>query len=102
MGSGGRLSELERGAWVGFLRAHHTLVAELQGFSKVSRSGVVIRAGLNLSIDLTLQVGRIERHFARPRRLEAGVDLRRALVAREAHVARAGAGRDGKRGRDTW
>ena len=29
MASGGRLSDLERGAWVGFLRAHHTLVAEL-------------------------------------------------------------------------
>src|SRR5438034_1878717 len=29
MGNGGRLSEVERGAWVGFLRAHHVLVAEL-------------------------------------------------------------------------
>ena len=29
MGSGGRLSEVERGAWVGFLRAHHVLVADL-------------------------------------------------------------------------
>jgi DNA-binding MarR family transcriptional regulator len=29
MASGGGLSELERGAWVGFLRAHRVLVAEL-------------------------------------------------------------------------
>jgi DNA-binding MarR family transcriptional regulator len=29
MGSGGGLSEVERGAWVGFLRAHHVLVADL-------------------------------------------------------------------------
>src|SRR3954470_12511597 len=29
MGTGGRLNEVELGAWVGFLRAHHTLVAEL-------------------------------------------------------------------------
>jgi hypothetical protein len=35
----------------------YTVVAELEGFSKVSRSGVVVRAGLNLSIDFTLQVG---------------------------------------------
>ena len=37
----------------------YVLVAELSGFSKVSRSGVIIRAGLNLSIDFTLQVGNI-------------------------------------------
>ena len=37
----------------------YTLVAELQGFSKISRTGVVIRAGLNVSIDLTLQVGNL-------------------------------------------
>src|SRR5436305_5386256 len=29
MGSGGRLSEVERGGWVGFLRAHRVLVADL-------------------------------------------------------------------------
>src|SRR5256885_1399394 len=29
MGNGARLNDLERGAWVGFLRAHHVLVAEL-------------------------------------------------------------------------
>ena len=29
MGNGVRLNDLERGAWVGFLRAHHVLVAEL-------------------------------------------------------------------------
>lgn len=35
----------------------YTVVAELQGFSKVSRPGIVIRAGLNVSVDFTLQVG---------------------------------------------
>ena len=29
MGNGARLNDLERGAWVGFLRAHHVLVGEL-------------------------------------------------------------------------
>ena len=29
MASGARLNEVERGAWVGFLRAHHVLVGEL-------------------------------------------------------------------------
>ena len=29
MGNGTRLTDLERGAWIGFLRAHHVLVAEL-------------------------------------------------------------------------
>ena len=38
----------------------YTITGELQGFSKVSRSGVVVRAGLNLSIDLTLQVGNLQ------------------------------------------
>ncbi len=38
----------------------YTLTGELQGFSKVSRTGVLIRAGLNLSIDLTLQVGSLQ------------------------------------------
>lgn len=37
----------------------YTIVAELQGFSKVSRAGVLVRAGLNLSVDFTLQVGSI-------------------------------------------
>ncbi len=37
----------------------YTLTGELQGFSKISRAGVVIRAGLNLSIDLALQVGNL-------------------------------------------
>ena len=37
----------------------YTLTGELQGFSKISRTGVVIRAGLNLSIDLALQVGNL-------------------------------------------
>jgi hypothetical protein len=35
----------------------YTIAAELQGFSKMSRTGVLVRAGLNLSIDFTLQVG---------------------------------------------
>ena len=37
----------------------YTIVAELQGFSKASRTGVLVRAGLNLSIDFTLQVGTV-------------------------------------------
>jgi hypothetical protein len=37
----------------------YTLNAELQGFSRVSRAGIVVRAGLNVSIDLTLQVGSV-------------------------------------------
>lgn len=35
----------------------YTLAAELQGFSRFARSGVVVRAGLNLSVDITLSVG---------------------------------------------
>ena len=35
----------------------YTLLAELQGFSRLERTGVVVRAGLNLSVDFTLQVG---------------------------------------------
>jgi hypothetical protein len=35
----------------------YTIVAELQGFSRVERSGLVMRAGLNIVVDLTLQVG---------------------------------------------
>lgn len=38
----------------------YTLQAELQGFSRFSRSGVLVRAGLNLSIDITLQVGSLQ------------------------------------------
>ena len=37
----------------------YIVAAERQGFSKVSRTGVVIRAGLNLSLDLTLLVGNL-------------------------------------------
>ena len=37
----------------------YTLTGELQGFSKMSRTGVVVRAGLNVSIDLSLQVGNL-------------------------------------------
>jgi hypothetical protein len=32
----------------------YTIIAELPGFSKFSRTGVVIRAALNLSIDITM------------------------------------------------
>ena len=38
----------------------YTLQAELQGFAKFLRADVVVRAGLNLAIDITLQVGKIE------------------------------------------
>ena len=38
----------------------YTITGELQGFSKISRAGIVIRAGLNLSVDLTLQVGSLQ------------------------------------------
>lgn len=37
----------------------YVVSAELQGFSKMVRPGIVMRAGLNLSIDLTLQVGQM-------------------------------------------
>lgn len=37
----------------------YTISGELQGFSRVSRTGIVIRAGLNVSIDLMLQVGNV-------------------------------------------
>jgi hypothetical protein len=35
----------------------YTLSAELQGFSKYVRQGVVLRAGLNLNVDVALTVG---------------------------------------------
>ena len=38
----------------------YTITGELQGFSKISRASIVIRAGLNLSVDLTLQVGSLQ------------------------------------------
>ena len=37
----------------------YVLTAELPGFSRFSRSNIVMRAGLNLTIDLTLRVGSI-------------------------------------------
>ena len=41
----------------GLLPGTYVVVAELQGFSRLERSGVVITAGLNLTIDLALQLG---------------------------------------------
>jgi hypothetical protein len=38
----------------------YALQAELQGFSRFRREGLVVRAGLNLAIDINLQVGKIE------------------------------------------
>jgi hypothetical protein len=35
----------------------YTIAAELQGFSKYVRAGVVIRAGLNIAVDVDLKVG---------------------------------------------
>ena len=39
--------------------AEYTLTAELQGFSKVVRERVLVRAGLNLTVDLVLKVGNV-------------------------------------------
>ena len=38
----------------------YTVEAELQGFSRFARSGVIVRAGLNLSVDITLSVGTLQ------------------------------------------
>jgi hypothetical protein len=38
----------------------YTISAELQGFSRVERPNVQLRAGLNLTLDLTLAVGRLD------------------------------------------
>ena len=38
----------------------YTLAAQLTGFAKFVRPGVVVRAGLNLAIDVTLRVGSLE------------------------------------------
>jgi hypothetical protein len=35
----------------------YTVTAELQGFSKYSRAGLVVRAGLNIAVDIVLMVG---------------------------------------------
>jgi hypothetical protein len=35
----------------------YTIVAELSGFSKYSRSGIAVRSGLNLTVDIQMQVG---------------------------------------------
>jgi outer membrane receptor protein involved in Fe transport len=37
----------------------YTITAEIQGFSKLERPNVVVRAGLNLSVDLVLQLGAV-------------------------------------------
>lgn len=38
----------------------YTLIAELAGFSKFSRSGLSVRAGLNITVDIALQVGSLD------------------------------------------
>ena len=40
--------------------ADYTVTAELQGFSKFARPNVSIRAGLNIEVDIALQVGAIQ------------------------------------------
>ena len=35
----------------------YTITAELQGFSRYSREGIVVRAGLNIEVDIVLKVG---------------------------------------------
>ena len=38
----------------------YTVAAELQGFSKVARTNIVVRAGLTLGVDLVMKVGALE------------------------------------------
>jgi len=44
----------------GLLPGSYTLTATLQGFAKHVRGGVVVRAGLNLGLDLVMQVGTLD------------------------------------------
>ena len=39
------------------LPGEYTLTAELEGFSRVQQTGIVINAGLNITIEVTLKVG---------------------------------------------
>jgi hypothetical protein len=38
----------------------YTLTAELPGFARFVRSGIVVRTGLNIAVDLAMQVGGLE------------------------------------------
>jgi hypothetical protein len=40
--------------------AEYTLTAELPGFARFVRSGIVVRTGLNIAVDLTMKVGGLE------------------------------------------
>jgi hypothetical protein len=39
------------------LPGEYVLTAELEGFSRVAQAGIVIRAGLNITVDVTMKVG---------------------------------------------
>lgn len=41
------------------LPGEYVIAAELQGFSRLQRAGIVITAGLNLTVDIALQIGAI-------------------------------------------
>src|SRR3954463_7955160 len=76
MGNGGRLNEVELGAWVGFLRAHHTLVAELD--DELRREH-----GLPLtSFDVLAQLDNAPEHQLRMSELADAVLLSRSGLTR--------------------
>src|SRR3954470_10238887 len=76
MGTGGRLNEVELGAWVGFLRAHHTLVAELD--DELRRAH-----GLPLtSFDVLAQLDNAPEHQLRMSELADAVLLSRSGLTR--------------------
>src|SRR4051794_39799539 len=76
MGTGGRLNEGELGAWVGFLRAHHTLVAELD--DELRREH-----GLPLtSFDVLAQLDNAPEHQLRMSELADAVLLSRSGLTR--------------------
>src|SRR5262249_53177854 len=37
----------------------YTIAAEIQGFAKYSRAGVIVRAGLNIEVDIVLKIGAV-------------------------------------------
>src|SRR5438105_4407694 len=76
MGNGARLTEVERGAWVGFLRAHHVLVAELDDDLRREH-------GLPLtSFDVLAQLDRAPDHQLRMSELADAVLLSRSGLTR--------------------
>ena len=76
MGNGARLSEVERGAWVGFLRVHHVLVAELDDDLRREH-------GLPLtSFDVLAQLDRAPDHQLRMSELADAVLLSRSGLTR--------------------